>query len=570
MTTPSARNSTAAPKCRWLLLLLLPAAFFCLALYIEKIKGPFYLCRNSDPDYVYLYSSLTLAQGHAPQFSDHPGTTVIGWGALVLRAAHLIAGRGDFVQDVLQRPEFYLTEISLSLMAVQAIGLFFLGRAAWRAFGRWEFALLAQGAVMAFPEMAQYSPRVNADAAVIIVCQWLGIVLLRQIYGPRDSANGRNSALLFGAVTGAAIATKLTFAPVVLLGLLLFETWKARGYFLAAAVGFIALLTLPVASRWGLMTSWFWQILTHRDLYGTGAVGFPDIMTCLRWIKNFLMDSPIYTLLSAGMLGVVAWYWLVGRKQPDSTPRWLGRALTALLVFHEVTLLMVAKHPRERYLYPSFGLMMVTVLIAADLLRRGRLRSLPRAVRAAGWGLVALLLIWSSWSGLTAVFRYLDAEVPPDTAVAEIVESLSAKHLIVRGTWSSSPAYAAYFGNSYSPENLYTAQLARLYPDFVSLDVGARKFVSFDRVLGDETAADTLFPGREGVILQLGLPVYLDYSPLTLPTGYKLYPLLNRAPGESLYWLGQGPSSAEFLNLKKELAALLAARPDLRAALTTP
>lgn len=41
---------------------------------LHTAMGPHYLGKNADPDYVYLFNSLNLALGSAPQHTDHPGT----------------------------------------------------------------------------------------------------------------------------------------------------------------------------------------------------------------------------------------------------------------------------------------------------------------------------------------------------------------------------------------------------------------------------------------------------------------------------------------------------------------
>jgi len=548
-------------------------AILFLSFYLQRINGPYFLCTNADPDYVYLFNALNLATGVAPVHVDHPGTTLQLWGAAVLRGTHALAGRGDLAQDVVQRPEFYLTAISDTLIFGYATSLFYLGWVARRVGHGLGAALLLQLTNLVFLSTLPWLPRVNPELVILILGQWLGVALLKLVYGPPAATTHPRAAVGLGLLSGVAIVTKLSFLPLLLLGVLFFETGKARARFLAGVTAACVLLTLPAAARWMDLGSWIWRLLTRSGLHGVGTAGAPSLLDYVRWLYHFLTNYPQYTLLFAAAAAVAAWFW-IGRQRQSPSPdlQLQGRALTALLAFHLLLLLMVAKFRRDYYIFPSFGLMMLTVLLAADLFRRRQNKALPAAVATVTWVLVAVLFTWQVLFRLPVVLHELKATKAQQAAVAEIAERLSAKYLVVRSIWSSSEAYAEFLGNVYTG-NRYSPLLAQRYPDYVGWDspllanfnpgflddpgmVG--KYLTFGRVLagGNAASVEQLFTGRAGIIFQSGAPKTFEADPVALPPGFQLFPIFG-SPDETLYWAGRDEAAPELLQLKMALRANL-------------
>ena len=89
-----------------------------------QANGPFYLTRI-DPDYVYLLNGLNSGIfrfdriGHV----DHPGTPFQIFLGASIDLIHMFSGRGNVVEDVLTRPEFYMRNSSHILAIVFAFFL---------------------------------------------------------------------------------------------------------------------------------------------------------------------------------------------------------------------------------------------------------------------------------------------------------------------------------------------------------------------------------------------------------------------------------------------------------------
>ena len=97
-----------------------------------EIKGPYYLGENSDPEYVYLFNALNIAQFEAPRHTDHPGTTMQLLGATVIRGSYYFAGGDNLVEDVLSRPEHYLRLMNIVLILLYSVTLLAVGLKGYR------------------------------------------------------------------------------------------------------------------------------------------------------------------------------------------------------------------------------------------------------------------------------------------------------------------------------------------------------------------------------------------------------------------------------------------------------
>lgn len=92
-------------------LLVIPVALFVLSIVTVNAQGPWNLYRY-DPEYAYLLNSLNLLQLHSPGHTDHPGTTLQEFGAMVVfckwTAGSLSGGAETLQRAVLSHPEDYL------------------------------------------------------------------------------------------------------------------------------------------------------------------------------------------------------------------------------------------------------------------------------------------------------------------------------------------------------------------------------------------------------------------------------------------------------------------------------
>jgi len=116
--------------------LVIPLIFLLVAGFYLHARGPSWLDHYMDPDYAYLLNGLVLAKGGTPWHVDHPGVVLHLWIAGVLRVTHPLVGKQDLVQDVLQRPEFYLQVVQWTLLLAIAAAVVYAGHTVRRLASR--------------------------------------------------------------------------------------------------------------------------------------------------------------------------------------------------------------------------------------------------------------------------------------------------------------------------------------------------------------------------------------------------------------------------------------------------
>src|SRR5689334_16477265 len=91
-----------------LLFLVFPPILFALCKPMSVRRGPYYSYGNYDPEYAYLFNSLSVLNGKVPYHRDHPGTTLQALGAVAERLAHLGQSRDQITEGVIRYPESHI------------------------------------------------------------------------------------------------------------------------------------------------------------------------------------------------------------------------------------------------------------------------------------------------------------------------------------------------------------------------------------------------------------------------------------------------------------------------------
>src|SRR5437016_12461503 len=104
------------PLAQILLLAVIPAGLFLSSIFLHAIAGSYYLSGIFDPEYVYLLNSLNLLNIQPPSHTDHPGTTLQIFGAIVILGIWLLSFVGgpcvSSDDSILIMPLAYLVKVA--------------------------------------------------------------------------------------------------------------------------------------------------------------------------------------------------------------------------------------------------------------------------------------------------------------------------------------------------------------------------------------------------------------------------------------------------------------------------
>ncbi len=456
-------------RARALAVLVLPLACGVFAFGQLRNQQPFWGGLMSDPSYIYLLSALNIATFAAPGHVDHPGTPVQVIGALTLRALHPAANADKLASVVLTDPETHARVIGGVLIAIPIAAA--LGAGLWvlRRTARLDAAIFAQIGPLLIPSMLGGYSGLRPEPLLIACTHLWAAAMIVWSEGYLDLGRREVGALL-GAFAGFAIACKYTFAPVVIIPLMLLVGWRARLIFTSAlAMSFFASIS-PALPQFRRLASWVFRLAVRDGTYGHGQIAFGPQQGWTSALSETLRANGLFAMLLVVVAALITIAALDGSKR--NTPQRFRRLGLATTIALAVALLMVAKQAAgaARYLIPAAACMPLGLFAVWRCFSH----RLSRPLRMASAILFCLAVGINA--GVAAARERANARAGKTGAE-------EARQWIERNL--SHEAVFPYFGSSSIPFALAQAdlyaqrwapKLARIYPGFVCYELWGGAF----------------------------------------------------------------------------------------------
>jgi hypothetical protein len=464
------RITTLPRILRVVTLSVLPFVFAAVCWMMEAARGPLWLGTNSDPSYAYLLNGLLFAHGVTPGHVDHPGTTSQVIGAVVFRAAAFGRDMEEHTVKVLAEAEPMLEKI-IRLHWMLAVGvLLFGGLLVAKRADSLGIALAMQ--LLPLLQLESYRALLFfAPEALLFALTFLlaGLLIARGYAGSEPRMYSLDIAL---AVTAAAgLATKVTFAPLCMLPILLQPS--GRGKILMAALIGVAVTGFlwPIRGELLRMLAWFESLATHQGIYGGGPRGFADwsayprqllrVATATRWLVPVVAGSVVIACAA------------VRNRDSHERARGWAKALFKCAVVQCIGLLLVAKHPHHlHYVLPLSLSCAFNVVACLEITRSWRW---PRFAVSAFFAIIVFAI------GITVHDILQESRGLREAARAQLEMKRRAEEIAaVRVDYyrSSSPEFALFFGDSFS-RHFFGRSLDALYPGRVFFNVFEGRFETF-------------------------------------------------------------------------------------------
>jgi hypothetical protein len=450
-------------------LLIIPTVVVVVPLAFKDNLGPYYAWRN-DPTYIYLLNSLEITCGHTPYYFDHSGTPLELLGAAIIAIKTSLQGRIFCpIDQVLTQPELFLTWIENFLLVALAGACFAFSARIFRLTSDIYAALAAQVAFLGSATLVDALNQPAPEILLIITTFVLGFCLAPVIF--ESEKKHRRSVLLSGAVVGFGLATKITLFPFLLYALF-FKVLKAKAAFIVATAAAFVFFTLPIVRNYLSFSRWIGGIAIHSGMYGTGPVGLPSASTLAHNGLMIIGTEPLAFAMAASSLLLVGFIYLRARNPGlEAAARFILLSQATLVV----QLLVTMKHPFLRYTVPALAASAVSSSIA--LAAVGAVRA-----RLNAFGFVAVLAMAAPQMTMNLNQYMTDSYAKIRIENAKLVEMGSATCArIIPYYESSSQPYALSFGNTWA-DGLFNADLARLYPNFITYDVWTTAFETFSGI----------------------------------------------------------------------------------------
>ncbi len=336
-----------------ILILVLPAIYLLIAGVYLIHWIPFY-AGNPDPVYAYLFNGMNLATGKIEVgHTDHPGTPVQCFAAIVIFIRHLFHHNIPLYQDVILHPESYLRTICTAISLLFVFTSWYTGYYLFERTGNIILALLFQLTPL-LGSNVMYAQNPQPESFLIIAGMlFIAYIYYQSVYKKVHAlpAPGWKQIALYALFTGFLVACKFTCAPLMLLVLFLVPSFRLCAGYILLSVFFFFLFITPAYLSWSIMFHWVYSLATHTGIYGQGSTGVIDPVEFRAHLKDIFKEdfyfTAIFILLVAAL--IVAF---IKRKQMGRENRVYVRLLSGTFLSCTVLTLLVAKHYSFHYILP--------------------------------------------------------------------------------------------------------------------------------------------------------------------------------------------------------------------------
>ncbi|WP_347838840.1 hypothetical protein [uncultured Draconibacterium sp.] len=352
-------------RINYFIILLLPALFLWAGSTIELANY------GNDPNYIYLANAASICDGKGVGHVDNPGTTVMEIGAIAITLRHLLDNPNNetLVQHVLKEPLIFVNTIHLVFVVFNALILFLLGYVALKKTGSiWVGILLQTTTFLSANTLDHVWTKISPEP-ILFFLTCLYVITLLFFYTSKERLTIKY-LLTFAALTGAGLATKATFLPLVLFPFILFPGIKKKIIYLGSLVFSFILFTIPAIPEYKRMFFWFRNMLSHTGKYGQGDKGLLDISTYLPNLIKIIQNNPVFGVVTIISIITLIYYYFFNKNNQERNKQDIeAKILLGLTATNIFGILLVAKqYSGNHYLIPVILLTGISLLFNIKLL----------------------------------------------------------------------------------------------------------------------------------------------------------------------------------------------------------
>ncbi len=510
----------------FLLLCIFPMIFLFIGLSFSRAKY------SNDPEYIYLINALNLAKFQSVGHFDNPGTTVMELGLGVVFFTHLFDSTASdgLVEEVLKNPDKYVEAFSTVLIVLICLVLLYVGYLVFKKTNRIWAALLIQITPFLSANVLEHAwTKTSPEPMLLITSILLSGVLVLYYY---DLKKGEKPYyLLFAIISGFGLATKATYLPLAIIPFLLLPGLRNKARYIGLLILTFLLFTIPAWPLFPSMLNWFYNLLTHKGIYGKGERGIIDLPVYFTSLKAIFRNNPAFSFTVVSSILLLALFKTIPKLRVH-THTLQYRILFALILSYVFAILIVAKHyQHNHYLLPELA----TIGVALYFLVKNLTLVVAKQAANSAFSVLAtisvifvLVVIAPHLASSNQGYKITNQEF--EKTSLSINEKYADYKEVYFFPTSLNKYSALMFGNAYSQQkNL--AEMQALYPDVLFLNKMTRSFEQWGTKLTfDEMTA------------RFGAKLLLTGGPLTEPEADEI-----RGWGIPLTTIYQGRTQAVYM-----------------------
>lgn len=445
---------------------IIPAMVLTWSIFFLKLSGPFYQTRI-DPDYVYLLNGLNCATlefsriGHI----DHPGTPFQVITGIFIRITHLVAGQGPIVDDVISRPEFYLTVLAFYLSLLTALTLLWLGQMVLKFGNDYLGAIILQLSLFFNIFLIDLPCRYIPDRMLSLVVLLFAGNCIRYFY--INNLSDRKFAFQSGILMGFGFVTKFNFLPILVIPFFLVRKAKEKVIYVSTFIVSSVIFFLPVHDKFSYFRSFITSIIKHDGLYGGGSQQVFNLDVFWQNTILILRQNTAFSVIL--ILTLVAIVMLILNPIKRNLHRKELLYLISMILATLIGVIITAKHFKDYYIIPIITLTGFSTYI---------LLVIGRTYLKSRYTSYVFLLLTAYFLYLPAAYLYHPYKDRPkynynNALTADFINKNISQndYFIVEPTWMSGPLIAnglAYALSYVANRNLYFNNFEKYYPNILT------------------------------------------------------------------------------------------------------
>ena len=482
------------------LIYFIPLISIFWSLYLLHLAGPFYLSRI-DPEFVYLLNGLNCATldfyriGHI----DHPGTPFQLLTGIFIWIAFLIAGQGNMVEDVVARPELYLSFSTILLAVLMAGVLLWLGKIIYKNKGSLLELLILQSAVFIGNVLVDLPTRYIPDRFLEILALIFTGLCYQYFYTKNYS--GKKFAIYSGIVMGIGFITKFNFLPLLLVPFIVVAGKKNKLIYIGAFVLAAFIMFLPVIKEFSYFRGFITSIITHDGLYGGGSEQVFNMQAF--WHNSLLIFKNNIAFTIVVFMTIIGLGYLIFKPDQRKTNKREFLFYIANILAILIAVVMVSKHYKSYYLIPVVSLTAFVFLVSFRL-SNGFVKSF--SVRYF-FGFLLIVLVIIPTAKVSLIYQSKMYQLDNNQLITNFIHNnISATdYLFIEPTWLHGPLLenGLVYGISYVAfRHYYYNEFQRVYNNVITWE-GENDPIRYFRLLDADNET----------ILKSGKKIYVVSSP---------------------------------------------------------
>lgn len=473
----------------FILFLFIPVFYIAASSIAYNARAPYYLF-SIDPEYFYMYNGVILGAGNLSiQYYAHPGTPLHFLVAISTRITDLFQ-QGSYMENFVNDPEMFIRSANLFINIIIAIILFIAARFTLKYTGSVWAALAVQLSPFASFSLPEMAGRVYPEALMMAPLLLIIVMVIKNTFEPEKQHNLQKDLILYALITGFGAAVKLTFAPLLLLPLLLLKTsFREKLRYIAYSVLFFLIFAYPLLFNIGDSWDWITGIMVHSGKYGTGERNFIDLSAAGMNARDLLvMNSGFFYLLIASLLIIMVLSLNPVKKRllPD---RRIIRAILAIDLVVIACMAPILKHYSLYYFLPFTIFKFPVFLLLTALLLRIKVVAETRPFRLI---IVLLAFVYFVFTLAVQVGQFRTHAAINTAKHAKTIENARklvssidpGKPIIITSPYYGSPfiEFAHYNGYIMSRhlKGFYTDYLRKKFPNCYMSPTWSENFYSWD------------------------------------------------------------------------------------------